>query len=606
MDAVEAQQARSRRGDAWAFFALALCVLAVGSWDRGLFDADEGRYATVAWNMVAEDDWVTPRLNGMPFMDKPPLVYWVQAPLYAAFGRHEVIARAPTILAGAIWALFVFLFARAWTASRQSTWYAGLLAVTSAACTIGARVGPQMDMPLAAAVAGVLWAAWNGVQRPSVRASLGLGVAVGLGLLIKGPLVVAVPLLVAVAWCLAGIPVRAVLRVMFSPWAWLVALALASPWTVAVERANPGWIRHFIEYEHFGRFNEGDHRSFRPFWFYVPIALIYMAPWTALAWNGLGAYALKRGWLRGLVGLLTWSPWSLRPWGHALPARGAGPVPGRLAYGWFLAAFLLYSCAERKLLNYLLPAAAPLFVLLGAQLTLRLRAGLGGVWRLPFVTGCVLLLGGLFTLGGLWRPLRSGQLPGEGEAPRYEGLGWGLLVAGGLLLVGALVVALSRRERRQVAPVILAAVLGWWAIDFGMARSAGLGSARALAEAVQATRGDLPVVAFKRYPQGLGFYGAEPIWMAGGTPDRPAQREIVVPYARSFWHAGEGPIEADPRTPLLLTDAQWERLWSGGRRVLAIVRWAEIQPLGAYIVSGPHAGAGRTDLFLVSNYPGGN
>ena len=65
----------------------------------------------MALDMVRSGDWVTPRLNDMPFMDKPPLVYWIQAVLTRMFGSSEMVARAPTLLAGCFWVLFVFLFA---------------------------------------------------------------------------------------------------------------------------------------------------------------------------------------------------------------------------------------------------------------------------------------------------------------------------------------------------------------------------------------------------------------------------------------------------------------------------------------------------------------
>ncbi|MDF1702037.1 MAG: glycosyltransferase family 39 protein [Planctomycetota bacterium] len=637
------KQDRTGRGLVLAVFLVAYAVLAFGTWERDLFDADEGRYATVAWHMAVSGDWITPRLNGMEFMDKPPLVYWVQAVLYQGFGRHEFFARTPTVLAGALWAVFIFLFARAWTGSTRTGWYAALLAVTSAAGMIGSRVGPQMDMPLAAAVAGALWAGWSGIQGGRWGTRIGLGVAVGCGLLIKGPLVVAVPMLVAGAWMLAGLRSRAVLRVMFSPLSWAVALLIAAPWYVLVEQANPGWIQHFIEYEHFGRFNEGDHRSFRPFWFYVPIAVIYMMPWASLAWAGWGEAAQHVPWWRRVAGLVTWSPWSPQPWGDVLPSlqedvrAGRTVTAGRLAWCWFFVAFLLYSLATRKLLNYLLPASAPLFVLLGAQLARRLRDGLSFPWRVPLLGGLLFVGVGAFTLAGLWFPLQTGRLPSDLEAPRWAGLG-GWLIAGGLVLCTAVLLVQAMRKRAPHARVVLlllGSMLAWWCVDHGMARVGHLGSSKRLALALEAeigrslerSKGNMPTfVAFKRYPQGLDFYTGWGLGLAiaGGTPEASSQREIVKRYARPYlltrdaatghWMA---PVFEDaPQRPfgVLWPQALFEERWKGRTwqdekghtrhsQVIAIVRWREIEPLGAYVLSGPYAGAGRTDLYLVSNRP---
>ena len=649
MDGDEAVEAKAAGGwrQALAAFLLAYAVLAFGTWERDLFDADEGRYAAVAWHMAQSGDWVTPRLDGMEFMDKPPLVYWTQAVLYRALGKHEFFARTPTVLAGALWALFIFLFARAWSGSRRAGWYAALLAMTSAAGMIGSRVGPQMDMPLAAAVAGTLWAGWRAIQGGGLGARVGLGVAVGCGLLIKGPLVVAVPFLVACAWMLAGLQPARVLRAIASPVSWAVALAIAAPWYVLVEQANPGWIAHFIEYEHFGRFNEGDHRSFRPFWFYVPIAVIYMMPWASLAWSGWGMGVQGAPWWSRLLGILTWSPWSQRPWRDALPAaqpgarEGRSVDAGRLAWCWFLAAFLLYSLATRKLLNYLLPAAAPLFVLLGAQLAHRLRDGLPLPWRVPMIGALLFAVTGAFTLAGLWLPLQTGRLPTDLELPRWQGMGAWFLIGG--CLFGAALVAVAVLRKRvpelRVAILLAGAALAWWCADHGMAQADHLGSSRRLAEAidleigraVERTKGGPDAwpdfVAYKRYPQGLGFYGllGGTLDIAGGTEEASSQREIVARYARPYlWRraadgvAWELPALSDGRPAethgTLWPQARFEERWAvrtwtdehgrtGRSRVIAIVRWREIEPLGAYVLSGPYAGAGRTDLFLVTNRP---
>src|SRR5688572_15862213 len=73
----------ARRGDAWRAFGGALIVFVALAWVRDLWDADEGRYAAVALDMRRSGDFVTPRENGMRFVDKPPLVYWAANVAYA-------------------------------------------------------------------------------------------------------------------------------------------------------------------------------------------------------------------------------------------------------------------------------------------------------------------------------------------------------------------------------------------------------------------------------------------------------------------------------------------------------------------------------------------
>ena len=577
--AVTALPRPPHRADALCVAWLAFVLLAMGAWERPLFDADEGRYASVAKNMLQRSDGVAPHLNDMPFLDKPPLVYWVQVGAFRTLGVSPFAARMPTLLAGMLVAVFVFLFARDWSGSRRVAWLAALLWSTGMAAMVGSRVGPQMDMPLCACVSGALYAAWCGLRQPRVRSSVGLGLAVGCGLLVKGPLVVAVPGVVAAAWMVAGVSARRVRRVALSPWAWIVALLVAAPWYVLIERAHPGWIGHFAVYEHIGRFTVGDHRSFRPFWYYVPVALAYLAPWTLLVFG------------RG-------------PTLHVASPLGRDDRPvrhARLAWGWFAAAFLLYSVSTRKLINYLLPAAPPLFVLVAARLD---HVGIGArrVWVFLLLLGCATVGAALLVATGAWLPLRTGALPTALELSRFAPMAPWLAGAGAALVVASAVARTG--NPRAVVGLVCCVAAAWWLADTGMARAGHLGSAKALAAALRthAQPADA-VVALKRYPQGLDFYDAPPVWIAGGTPGAWWQREIVNPYARQVWESRPAPGPNAEGHGSLLTTQAFERLWRSDRRVVLICRWSEVRALRAHRLAGPFAGAGRTDLYLVSNRP---
>jgi len=582
---------------------------------RDLFDADEGRYAAVAYEMAETGEWLSPTVNGLPFMDKPPLVYWIQVPLMRLVGPSPWAARAPTLLAGCLWTLFIFLFAARWTGARRSAYAAAALAATSAAAIVGSRVGPQMDMPLAACIAGALYAALRALEQPEERLPrIGLGVAIGLGLLVKGPLVAAVPFLVAVAWAIAGVSVGRIVRTMLSPWAWGAALLIAAPWYVAFELKHPGWIEHFIVYEHFGRFGQGDHRNFHPFWFYVPVALLYMLPWTPMAWAAPTSEETSFGQrlLRFPARLFVDGPWWRRPWralASKLPLGNDSRTvdASHLAWGWFLAAFLLYSVSTRKLLNYLLPAAAPLFVLLGARFDQLVRARRALPFALPAVIGAAVLLAGVAIHQGWWFPLVTGRLPSAIEHPRFETMIPFVFAGGAILLAGSFLGLAMRRTPFGALCVVLSVASFWWSIDMAAGRAAHLGSARGVAEALAAEVGPGDaVVALKRYPQGLRLHRLVPVWMAGGEPGAWHHREIVDAYATPAWEAMERDAAGAPiwtGWPGVITSAEFERLWASGQRVVVICRWAEVAHLRPVpvVMSGPFAGAGRTDLYVVAN-----
>ncbi len=580
---------------------VSLLVLLPFAGTRALFDADEGRYAAVAQNMVARGDYVVPHLNGMPFMDKPPLVYWIQVIGIHIAGASPFVARLPTLLAGALWMVAIFVFSLRLTRRREVAWCALGIAATSVAGIVGSRVGPQMDMPLAAAVAWALYAGLRKLEGGGRRFDVLMGVAIGCGLLIKGPLVVAVTALVGCMWCLAGAPWRRYVRILFSPLAWGVALAIAAPWYVLVERAMPGWIQHFIVYEHFGRFSRGDHRSFHPFWFYVPIALIYAFPWTPLLWRKARG---QRAVLHSFLG-----PFSPRTWRTTLreSTEIESRVPSRhlqastVCLWWFVAAFCLYSTATRKLLNYLLPAAAPLFVLAGARL-----AELRGCLRWTYRTGLFAFGGGLVAAAALigtavLLPLQTGGIDKALDAPRWQGLVMPLSVAGGVLLLGLWFASRMRTQRSLVFTFALVA-FAWWSIDVGLARTSRVGSAQALARAVDKhVSEDEALVCFKRYPQGLDFYSKTPAYLAGGNSGAWLQREIVEPYAsmaRSTQHAHSRFRGG------LLTTKEFEAWWRGDdipgvHATVLLCRAGELVIFNGEVIDGPFAGAGRTDLWLI-------
>ncbi len=589
----------------WALLAFVL-VLAPVSALRDLYDPDEGRYAAVAQAMAHSGDWVVPRLQGMVFADKPPLVYWIQAAVGSAIGHGPVSARAPTLLAGAVWCVLLLLLTWEWTHDRRTAWTAAWLGVSCTALTIGARVGPQMDMPLAACVAGAIYAVTRMLQGAGYGARIGLGLAVGLGLLAKGPLVVALLLLVALAWALAGVHVRHLLGIATSPTAWLVALAVAAPWYVAVERARPGWIEHFIGYEHLGRFTAGDHRSFHPFWFYVPVLLLYLVPWTPWLFT---PDTDERGWRRWLWALpITSRPFELRLTRTLPVGRNGGNVAlGRLAFAWFAAAFLLYSASSRKLLLYLLPALLPVVALCGARLAQGGRQALERAAWLPVLLG---VAGWAVAAGialGLILPLSTGRLPSAIEVPRHAPMVPWLVLAGALMLGVGLVMrrAQAPASRAALAWIFGLALCAWGSTEYAMARVAHLGSARSLAQAIvgRVAQGD-PLVSLSRLPQGLSLYGVHAVQVAGGQPGAFRQREIVEPFATQHWQQQQQLAAPERwRQSGLLTDDEFSSLWAGSQRVWLVCRWAEVATLRGYIASGPHAGAGRTDLYLVTNLP---
>jgi 4-amino-4-deoxy-L-arabinose transferase-like glycosyltransferase len=550
--------------DGWTVFLLALLVLSAFAGVRDLWDADEGRYAAVARDMERSGDYVTPREAGMRFMDKPPLLYWMEVASFRVLGHTPFAARLPCIVAGAALAAVVFLLARQWTRDRRASWFAAAVAATSAA-GVGFSRTVTTDMPLVAAFSTGLYGAFRALSSDAVVHRVVLGAGLGLGLLAKGALAIVLPALVAVAWTVVGSSPKRVLRIALSPVAWGVALAIAGPWYALVESRNPGFLRHFFVYEHFGRFTRKWHRDFVPFWLYVPVLLAMLAPWTPF---------LRHARLPEPV-----------PVGRrSVPAH-------RVAWAWTLSCLLFFTLGRAKLFTYVLPAAPPLFVLAGARLSE--LVGRGGrsarhvswfafaVGALVVVVGVALRFGWPFEAG----PTALERIPTAGTV--------GALAAIPLLLV-PLAFAVVRTPAARGAALFAATAALWWGVDLAAARFDPIRSARALAEVLERERreGDL-VVSLDRYPQGLRFYSDVDARIAENPlPGQVhTQREIVEPFAT---YDGKG---------RLLTMAELRSLWASSTRVLLVGRGIDLRhefPDGR-LLAGPLAGAQRSDLFVAVN-----
>lgn len=551
-----------RPRDAAAAFLLAFALLVAFAGVRDLWDADEGRYGTVALDMTRSGDYLTPREHGLRFMDKPPLVYWMACGAYAVLGPTPLAARLPCIVAGATLALLGFLFAARLAGTRRAGFAAAIVVATSGG-GMGFSRTVTMDMGLAAAIAGALWAGLRALASPAVGWRVLLGACVGAGLLVKGPLAAVASALVAFAWVAVGTSLKATLRTLASPVAWAVALAVAGPWYALMERANPGYLEHFVTYEHFRRFREPGHRDFAPFWLYAAVLPLFLVPWTLL---------LPRARLPA-------------------PVEGAvrRPVPGhRLMWAWVVVLLVLYSAGRNRLFTYALPIFLPLAVLCGARLARLVEdaASVREARRGPALAGATVAVAGVVYLIAY----ATGHAP-TGLPDGAGGWGLGLLgIAAGLpsaLLFGWR----GPSPRARLATLAVAAASMWWGLDLVAARFDAARSPRALAATLIREAGpDDLVVCLDLLPQGLRF--AQPglrVAVAGKQP------EIVEPWATKD---GAG---------RLFGHDDLRAMWDGPRRIVLVARVKKAEEWmarrGGRALARGLSGAQRSDLVVLENRP---
>jgi 4-amino-4-deoxy-L-arabinose transferase-like glycosyltransferase len=307
----------------WILFAvdgLALFFLYLFGLTRtGLLSADEPRYAAVGRAMAATGDWLTPRLWGQPWFEKPALLYWMTAVAFK-FGLDQDLApRLPVALASIAFLVFYWMYVRRHF-GESVAFYASAILATSVGWLAYSRVAVT-DLPMSACFAvAMLLAATN----PIVA-----GLFLGLAILAKG--LVPLALFLPAVWYLQRQPVRIA-------WTVGIALAVAAPWYIAVTVRN-GWpfINEFFIKHHFARFATGALLHERPFWFYVPVLAGAVFPWTPL-----------------LAGLCRRSLYQGRE--------------ERFLLAWVLFGFVFFSISRNKLPGYLLPLLPALGILMALGL----------------------------------------------------------------------------------------------------------------------------------------------------------------------------------------------------------------------------------------------
>ena len=308
-----------------------------------LQEPQEVRYAEIPRQMLAEGHWLVPVLNGQPYLEKPPLLYWLGMLSYHIFGVHDGAIRLISSGAGFLTVLLTW-----WWGRRTAGAWAGL-AGALILCLSGRFLYLQrlltMDALLTAWVVAGLAMGHIAMRSSSLRWGWWLlsALACGLGLLTKGPIA-----LVLVGPPLLGFQVldARICRPAWRPWlAYLaLALAVAAPWYAAVALVQPGFLTDFFWHHHVVRFLEPfDHQE--PAWFYLPGLLLALFPWSLL--------------LPGLV-------WFVVRHSRRVAARRPS------ALGFFLLAFLgpllFFSAAGCKRPTYVLPVLPPLALALGCFL----------------------------------------------------------------------------------------------------------------------------------------------------------------------------------------------------------------------------------------------
>ena len=350
----------NQRADLVAYAAAAL-ILTVSLFSHlgaiGLVGPDEPRYAWIARSMASSGNWVTPRLYGQPWFEKPVLYYWTAALGFLIHLPAEWAARLPSAFAALVAAIAIGWLGWKFYATESRPFESPfLIAPLIFATSVGAigfarAAGPDMLFSAALAVAmasGAVALSGRGALRAESDHAAGessdylalavFGGALGLAVLAKGPAGILLAGGALGIWTLATSHWRDAFRLAHS-----VAIAMfcvvALPWYVLCALRNPDFLRIFIFQHNFERYLTPIFRHRQPFWYFVPILLFGLLPWTAYLYPALA---------EGL------QLWRQKSWSHS---------PGFFVACWAIFPFLFFSFSQSKLPGYVLPAIPPLALL---------------------------------------------------------------------------------------------------------------------------------------------------------------------------------------------------------------------------------------------------
>jgi len=422
---------------------LVLCIL-IGMFfafmlgNRALSMPDEGRYVEIPREMVVTGDYLTPRLNGVKYFEKPVLFYWLESFSIKLFGLREYTLRLWPALFALFGCLAVYVAGRRLYGRRSGLIASVVLAANLLYYGLGRTI--ILDMPVSVLLTAALLSFLIGMHEvPGLRRRLFLWsfyAFSALAVLTKGLIGILIPGMVVGAWIMILGEWR-VLKTVYLPTGLALFLLIAAPWHIMVGRANPEFFHFYFVQEHFLRYLTTMHSRYRPPWFFIPVVLLGLFPWSVFL-----VQAVK----------------------HNLPSTWRERHEHRDALFlilWAGLVFLFFSVSESKLVPYILPVFPPLALLIGRYLS--------DAWEsrdFPGVrAGYAVLLAAQVILGGAMI-----ALPFFWQTPDVQALGWYPAVTGCTLLIGAaLTGALARFRGFRFAFIAVAVFAALFLIEMNAA-----------------------------------------------------------------------------------------------------------------------------------------
>lgn len=440
---------------------------------RPLFNPDEGRYAEIPREMQSGGDWVIPHLNGLAYIEKPPLQFWATALSIRWLGPSEFAARLYCALTALGTILVVWLAARRLWGPDAGWRAAAVLSGMLMFVVLGQLL--TLDMSLTFYMTLSLAAFLSAQQAAQPRRWMLLAwAATGLGVLTKGLVAAAIPAAVLMLYSLYARD-AAPWRRLYAQWGLPLFLLITVPWHWLAARRMADFLEFFFVHEHVARYLTPIADRQEPWWFFGGVFVVGSMPWTLSALRVLGS-----GWRR----------------------RSGSPAafnPTLFLWVWVVFVGVFFSLSDSKLMPYILPLMPALALLIGALPARVLERDFLFTAILTLIAGVAL---GVASLN--WPSAIASSARGAYFLPLAKPLGQIAL----LLAVSGAFVLVQRARGATRAGVFLGVgwCLAWLLLIRAAALVAPVYSGTGLAAALPAADSGVPIYSVGTYDQSLTFY----------------------------------------------------------------------------------------------------
>lgn len=494
----------------WTLFGLFIVVTLYALSVRTLVPPDEGRYAEMAREMFASGDWITTRLNGIKYFEKPPLQTWMNALTFAAFGFGDWQARLWTGLCG-ILGVGLTAYAGRKTFGPRVGLYAGLVLASSLFWLASGQIN-SLDMGLSGMMTVTL-ASLLIAQRDEATTSerrnwmLLCWAGMALAVLSKGLIGLVLPGSVLILYSLLARDWRIWSRLHLAK-GMLVFFAIAAPWFVLVAMRNPEQPYFFFVHEHFQRFLMKGHKREGAWYYFVLLLIPGIMPWLGVLPQSLAA-ACKR--------------------------QAGAFQPRLMLLVWAVFIFLFFSYSTSKLPGYIVPVFPALALLTALFLETASH-------RQRMLAAGMLALLGLVVLVGVPVTLAAIRARDEAHLAALQGYQPWVMTAGALALAGGVLALLHERALRRDMTILTIAVAGFLATHSILAGSELYGQNRAGTDLLPQIQAELKpgtkLYSVSIYEQSLTYYLQRPVTLVAYTDEfafgLQQQPELSIPKIETF------------------------------------------------------------------------